>query len=169
LAARTGWFPIGGQYSTDFDALERPFGQLIDAAHHLILPALVLGLYPLAVYLRQMRGALLETMADDYVRTARAKGLSESAVVGHHALRNALNPIIALLGGSIGSLLSGSALVETIMVWPGIGRMAVEAVLARDIYVVMAAVMIAAVMLVVGNLIADGLLSWNDPRITTER
>jgi peptide/nickel transport system permease protein len=168
VAARTGWFPIGGQYSVEFETLSG-FEQLMDVLRHLILPMVILSLYPLAVYLRQMRGGLLETMTDEYVRAARAKGLSERAVIGRHALRNALNPMIALVGGSIGNLLSGSALVETVMAWPGMGRMTVEAVFARDIYVVMAAVMIAAVLLMIGNLVADVLLGVNDPRITMER
>jgi peptide/nickel transport system permease protein len=167
VAARTGWFPIGGQYSVDFDTLGR-FEQLMDALHHLLLPTLILSLYPLAMYLRQMRGALLDTLTDDYVQMARAKGLSESAVIRNHALRNALNPIIALFGNSIGQVLSGSALVETIMAWPGMGKMTVEAVFARDIYVVMAAVMIASVLLIAGNLLADVLLGINDPRTKLE-
>jgi peptide/nickel transport system permease protein len=167
LAAKTGWFPIGGQYSSSFDRLSG-IEQVIDAVHHLVLPALILSLTPLAVYLRQMRGNLLDTMDEDHVRMARAKGLSEPAVILKHALRTALNPIITLFGYSIGNLLSGSALVETIMVWPGIGKMTVDAVFARDIYVLMAAVMIASVMLIAGNLLADVLLGINDPRIKME-
>jgi peptide/nickel transport system permease protein len=167
LAAKTGWFPIGGQYSASFDRLSG-VDKAIDALHHLVLPALILSLAPLAVYLRQMRGNLLDTMDDDYVRIARAKGLSEPAVIVKHALRTALSPVITLFGYSVGNLLSGSALVETIMAWPGLGRMTVEAVFARDIYVLMAAVMIASVMLIVGNLLADVLLGLNDPRIKLE-
>jgi len=167
LAAKTGWFPIGGQYSASFDRLTG-FDKAIDALHHLVLPAVILSLAPLAVYLRQMRGNLLDTMDDDYVRLARAKGLSETAVIVKHALRTALSPVITLFGYSVGNLLSGSALVETIMTWPGLGRMTVEAVFARDIYVLMAGVMIASVMLIVGNLLADVLLGLNDPRIKLE-
>ena len=167
LAAKTGWFPIGGQYSSSFDRLTG-VEKLMDALRHLVLPALILSLAPLAIYLRQMRGNLLDTMDDDYVRIARAKGLSETAVIVKHALRTALGPVITLFGYSIGNLLSGSALVETIMAWPGIGKMTVEAVFARDIYVLMAAVMIASVMLIAGNLLADLLLGMNDPRIKLE-
>jgi peptide/nickel transport system permease protein len=167
LAAKTGWFPLGGQYSTSFDRLTG-FERVIDALHHLVLPALILSLSPLAIYLRQMRGNLLDTLEDDHVIIARAKGLSELAVITKHALRSALNPVITLFGFSIGNLLSGSALVETIMAWPGIGKMTVEAVFARDTYVLMAAVMITSVLLIIGNLIADILVGLNDPRIASE-
>lgn len=167
LAAKTGWFPIGGQHSAAFDRLTS-VQRLLDALHHLILPALVLSLAPLAVYLRQMRGHLLETLDQEYVRTARAKGLSRSAVILKHALRPALNPVITLFGYSIGNLLSGSALVETIMAWPGVGQMTVQAVFARDIYVLMAAVMVTSLLLIVGNMIADLLLAANDPKIKLE-
>lgn len=164
LAAKTGWFPIGGQYSASFDRLSS-LEKLMDALHHLVLPALILSLAPLAMYLRQTRGNLLQAMTHDYVRLARAKGLSERVVVVKHALRAALNPVITLVGYSVGNLLSGSALVETIMAWPGLGRMTVEAVFARDIYVLMAAVMMASGLLIAGNLLADVLLGVNDPRI----
>jgi len=167
LAAKTGWFPIGGQYSALFDRLSF-FEKLADALHHLVLPALILSLVPLAVYLRQMRANLLDTMDEDYVRIARAKGLSERAVIVKHALRGALSPVITLFGYSIGNLLSGSVLLETIMAWPGIGKLTVQAVFARDIYVLMAAVMIASVTLILGNLLADVLLGVNDPRIKLE-
>jgi peptide/nickel transport system permease protein len=167
LAAKTGWFPIGGQYSAPPDRMAG-VEKIVDALHHLVLPALILSLAPLAVYLRQMRGNLLDTMEEDYIRSARAKGLSEWAVILKHALRMALPSIITLFGYSIGSLLSGSALVETVMAWPGMGQMTVQAVFARDIYVLMAAVMLASVMLIVGNLLADVLLGVNDPRIKLE-
>ncbi len=167
LAAKTGWFPIGGQYSTSFDRMSG-LEKLLDSLHHLLLPALILSLAPLAVYLRQMRGNLLDTLEEDFVRIARAKGLRETSVIVKHALRTALNPIITLFGYSIGNLLSGSALVETVMAWPGMGKMTVEAVFARDIYVLMAAVMIASAMLIAGNFLADVVLRVNDPRIKLE-
>ncbi|MCS6804539.1 MAG: ABC transporter permease [Acidobacteriota bacterium] len=167
LAAQTGWFPIGGQYSRHAEQMNW-LERLMDAAHHLILPALILSVAPLAVYLRQMRANLLDVLEEDFVRSARAKGLRETTVVVKHALRAALNPIITLFGYSIGNLLSGSALVETVMAWPGMGKLTVEAVLSRDMYVVMASVMVASAMLIVGNLIADVLLGLNDPRAKLE-
>jgi len=167
LAVSTGWFPIGGMYSITHDPMSTA-GQIADMLHHLILPALVLSLYPLAVISSQMRGNLSEALLSDFVRAAQAKGLKARGVIARHALRNALNPLIVLMGYSIGNLLSGSALVETVMAWPGLGRLAVEAVFARDIYVIMASVMISSVMLILGNLIADLLLAANDPRVRIE-
>jgi peptide/nickel transport system permease protein len=164
VAATTGWFPLGGMHSLTHEEMSTT-GQLLDTLHHLILPALALSLYPLAVISSQLRGNLSEALLADFVRTAQAKGLKRRAVIGTHALRHAITPLIALVGYSIGSLLSGSALVETVMAWPGIGRLTVEAVFARDVYVIMATVMIGSVMLIVGNLIADLLLAANDPRI----
>lgn len=167
LAAQTGWFPIGGQYARHAEQMSR-LQHAIDVAHHLILPAFILSLAPLAVYLRQMRANLLDVLEEDFVRSARAKGLAETTVVIKHALRAALNPIITLFGYSIGNLLSGSALVETVMAWPGMGKLTVEAVFARDMYVLMASVMVTSAMLIAGNLIADLLLGLNDPRAKLE-
>jgi peptide/nickel transport system permease protein len=164
VAATTGWFPLGGMHSLTHDEMSTT-GQMLDTLHHLILPALALSLYPLAVISNQMRGNLSEALLADFVRTARAKGLKRRVIIGTHAFRNAITPLIALMGYSIGNLLSGSALVETIMAWPGIGFLTVEAVFARDVYVIMASVMIGSVMLILGNLIADLLLAANDPRI----
>jgi peptide/nickel transport system permease protein len=115
-----------------------------------------------------MRSNLLETLQSDFVRTARSKGLSYSAAVYGHALRNAINPLITLLGFSVAGLLSGSFLVETIMNWPGLGRIVYEAYVAKDMYVVTVGVIMGTVMLLVGNLIADILLVLNDPRISSE-
>jgi peptide/nickel transport system permease protein len=164
VAATTGWFPLGGMHSLTHEEMSAT-GQMLDTLSHMVLPALVLSLYPLAVISSQMRGNLAETLLADFVRTAQAKGLKRRVIIGVHAFRNAVTPLIALVGYSIGSLLSGSALVETVMAWPGIGRLTVEAVFARDVYVIMATVMIGSVMLIVGNLIADLLLAANDPRI----
>jgi peptide/nickel transport system permease protein len=164
IAARTGLFPIG-----NVRALNSPqdysLAALADNLHHLILPALVMALPLMAVYLRQTRTGLLETLQADFIRTARAKGLSERAVVLRHALRNALNPLITLFGFAVAALLSGSIIVETVMAWPGIGQLAVHAVRGRDVPVLMGIVMLTALMMVLGNLLADILQAIADPRI----
>jgi peptide/nickel transport system permease protein len=164
LAARTGWFPVGGMHSDDtygMSALQRAG----DVLRHLVLPALVVGLVPLASRMRQMRGSMLDVLRLDYVTTARAKGLRESRVVTHHALRNALNPLITLFGFTLGSLVSGSFVAETIFSWPGLGSITLEALRTQDQYLVLGAVMMASTVLVLGNLVADLLLALADPRI----
>jgi peptide/nickel transport system permease protein len=165
LAARTGWFPVGGMRSLDYDELDS-ISQFFDVAHHLVLPALVVGLIPLAGRMRQMRGSLLDVLRLDYVTTARAKGLSERRVIVKHALRNALNPMITLFGYTLGALVSGSFIAEIIFSWPGLGRLTLDAILTQDQYLVMGAVLMASLVLIMGNLIADLLLAIADPRIT---
>lgn len=164
FAATSGWFPVGGMRSLDFSDLSFG-GKLLDLAHHLLLPALVLGTVPTAGRMRQMRANLLDVLRLDYVTTARAKGLDERTVIYKHAVRNAINPLITLFGFTIASLLSGSFIVEIVMAWPGLGSLTLEALLKQDLYLVMGSVVIAATMLVIGNLIADILLVIADPRI----
>jgi peptide/nickel transport system permease protein len=115
-----------------------------------------------------MRGSLLDILRADYVRTARAKGLPETKVIYKHALRNAINPLITLLGLEFASLLSGAALTETVLAYPGLGRLTLEGVLTKDMNLVMASLMLASVMLIGGNLLADILLTFADPRIALE-
>lgn len=165
FAATTGWFPIGGMRSLDYDTLT-PFGKALDLLHHLLLPAIVLGTIPMAGRMRQMRANLLDVLRADYVTTARAKGLSERAVIWKHAVRNAINPMITLFGFTLAYLLSGSILVEVVMSWPGIGRLTIEALRAQDLYLIMGSVLMASTMLILGNLVADILLAVADPRIT---
>jgi len=164
MAARTGWFPLGGMVSLDHDSLSWS-GRVVDRLHHLILPALVLATVPLASRMRQMRASLLEVLRADYVTTARAKGLSESQVVLKHAVRNALNPLVTLFGYTLGGLLSGAFLVEVILSWPGLGRVTIDALLTRDLYLIMGSVLMASSVLVLGNLVADLLLLAVDPRL----
>jgi peptide/nickel transport system permease protein len=164
LAARTGWFPVGGMHAIDWDYLDAG-GKLVDLLHHLLLPALVVGLIPLAGRMRQMRGNLLDVLRLDYVTTARAKGLDENTVVFKHALRNAINPLITLFGYTLGALVSGSFIAEIVFSWPGLGRITLDAILTQDQYLVMGSVLMASVMLVLGNLVADLLLAVADPRI----
>jgi peptide/nickel transport system permease protein len=164
LAFKTGWFPIGDMHSLDHDDLGA-WGRFTDTLHHLVLPALAVGLVPLAGRMRQMRASLLDVMRLDYVTTARAKGLSESVVIRKHALRNALNPLITLFGFTLGSLVSGSFVAEIIFSWPGLGSMTLNALQTKDQYLVMGAVLMASSVLVAGNLVADLLLALADPRI----
>ena len=164
LAARTGWFPVGGMHSLDWDDLDL-VGKAIDLLRHLVLPALVVGLTPLAGRMRQMRGNLLDVLHLDYITTARAKGLDEDVVVFKHALRNAINPLITLFGYTLGALVSGSLIAEIVFSWPGLGRITYEAIQTQDQYLVMGSVLMASLVLVLGNLIADLLLAVADPRI----
>ena len=165
LAARTGWFPVGGMRSLDYDEMSA-LGKLGDLAWHLALPALVVGLVPLASRMRQMRGNLLDVLRLDYVTTARSKGLDERVVIYKHALRNALNPMITLFGYTLGALVSGSFVAEIIFSWPGLGRLTLDAILTQDQYLVMGSVLMASVVLILGNLVADLLLGVADPRIS---
>jgi peptide/nickel transport system permease protein len=165
LAARTGWFPVGGMRSIDYDDLTT-LGRARDLLWHLALPSLVVGLVPLASRMRQMRGNLLDVLRLDYVTTARSKGLDEGVVIYKHALRNALNPMITLFGYTLGALVSGSFVAEIIFSWPGLGRLTLDAILTQDQYLVMGSVLMASVVLILGNLIADLLLAIADPRIS---
>ena len=164
FAVKTSLFPVGGLTSFDFDEMSLG-GKILDLARHLVLPVTVLFTISLAGLQRQMRANMLEVMESDYVKFARAKGLSEFKVIFKHALRNALNPMITLLGFEFAGLLSGAALTEYVFQYPGLGRLILEAVMKSDINLVMASLMIGAIMLIVGNLIADILLIITDPRI----
>ncbi len=164
FAVKTGWFPVGGLTSYNFNDMSFP-AKIWDLTHHLILPTTVLFTISLAGLQRQMRANLLDVLDSDYVKFARAKGLSEFKVLYKHALRNAINPMITLLGFEFASLLSGAALTEYVFQYPGLGRLVLEAVMKSDINLVMASLMMGAIMLILGNLIADILLIFTDPRI----
>lgn len=137
----------------------------LDVLHHLALPALTLGVLQLALLTRLTRTSLRESLAEDYVRTARAKGLRERVVVLRHALRNALLPVVTVLGAQIGTLLTGAALTETIFAWPGLGRLLLDATLNRDYPLLMALFIIVAVSVVVANLLTDVVYTILDPRV----
>ena len=159
--------PASGMTEVGYEFL--PFGgRMLDRLQHMILPAVALGIGNAAGVARYMRGSMLEVINQDYIRTARAKGLSERVVVFKHALRNAMIPIITLLGLYLPILLSGSVLVETIFAWPGMGRVIVEAIFQRDYPLVMATSFIAAALVVIGNLLADVLYAVVDPRIRND-
>ncbi|MBD2230343.1 ABC transporter permease [Phormidium tenue FACHB-1052] len=157
-------FPIGGRTSIIHDDLNW-FGKLVDVGWHLILPTLALSITSFAGLQRVTRGQLLDVLRQNYIQTARAKGLSENRVVYVHALRNAVNPLITLLGFEFAGLLGGSFITETYFNWPGLGKLTLEAVQAQDLYLVMASLITGAVLLIVGNLLADLALSFADPRI----
>ena len=164
FAVKTGWLPTGGLTSYNHSELS-PIGKFFDIVHHLILPVTVLFTISLSGLQRQMRGNLLDVLQSDYVKFARAKGLSETKVIYKHALRNAINPMVTLLGFEFASLLSGAALTEYVFQYPGLGRLILEAVMKSDINLVMASLMIGTIMLIIGNLIADILLKIVDPRV----
>jgi len=163
-ALQTGWFPVGGTVSFDYESLTTA-GKIADRLAHLWLPVLVLGASGMASLMRLMRATLLEIARADFVRTARAKGLGEPIVVLKHMLRNALNPFVTLAGLELGSLLGGAALVEAVMNLQGLGTLMLEAVRSLDVYLVMGSVVMGAVLLLLGNLLADVALTLVDPRI----
>lgn len=161
------WFPASSMTSTGYDFLSFG-GKIMDRARHLVLPTLSLALVLMAGIARYMRGSMLEVVRQDFVRTAHAKGLPERVVVFKHALRNALLPIITLVGLYIPFLFSGTVFIETIFAWPGMGRMIVDAIFQRDYALVMAGSFFFAAMVVAANLIADLLYAVVDPRIRYE-
>lgn len=177
FAVVLGWLPPSGRLSVGMnlepitgmyvlDALLRgQFRVALDAAKHLIMPAIALGTIPLAIVVRMTRSAMLDVLGQDYVRTARSKGLQEARVVRVHALRNALLPVITVIGLSFGSLLSGALLTETVFSWPGIGRWVYDAIAARDYPVIQGGVLFVAVMFAIVNLLVDLTYALIDPRI----
>lgn len=168
FAVKTGWFPVGGLTSYNFNEMSLG-GKFIDIAKHLALPSIVLFTISLSGLQRQMRANMLEVLDSDYIKFARAKGLSEGKVLFKHALRNALNPMITLLGFEFAGLLSGAALTEYVFQYPGLGRLILEAVMKSDINLVMASLMMGTIMLIFGNLLADILLLVTDPRLRGAR
>ncbi len=163
-AASSQDFPVGGSQSPMYDLME-PGEKFRNRVHHLILPTLVLAASSLAGIMRYMRSNLLDTLRAEFVTTARAKGMSEGWVVYKHALRNAINPLLTIFGYSLAGLLSGAFIVENVMAWPGLGRLTIEAITSKDYQLVVATVVMATGLLVIGNFIADLLLAWSDPRI----
>jgi peptide/nickel transport system permease protein len=153
-----GWLPSGDMY-TNGDA------SLLDYARHLVLPCLVLTLVTIATWSRYMRASMLDVISQDYIRTARAKGLRPRAVLVHHALRNALLPMITVAGLQLPTLLGGALVTETVFTWPGMGRLFLDSISYRDYPVVMGLLMFSALLVLLGNLVADLLYVVADPRI----
>ena len=163
-ASQIGVLPLGGMHSPDVDRmnfLERAW----DLWKHLVIPTLALSIGSIGWLQKIMRGNLLEVLGQQYILSARAKGLPEDKVVYRHALRNAINPLITLLGYEFSSLLSGAALIEIICSWPGLGSLMLTAVRSKDIYLVMASMLMGGILFILGNLFADILLAKADPRI----
>ncbi|NLE64479.1 MAG: ABC transporter permease [Elusimicrobia bacterium] len=163
-ASGSGILPLGGMTSPGFDRMGL-LGKGGDLLRHLAIPTLALSLASIAALQRIMRGNMLEELGKQYVTALRAKGLSETRVIYGHVLRNALNPLITLLGYEFAGLLSGAALIEIVTSWPGLGSLMLTAVRAKDIYLVMASMMMGGLMFLLGNLLADILLVKADPRI----
>ncbi len=162
LAVGTGLFPVQGM--TDARNPQSGFGYLLDVLHHLALPALVLAANELALTSRLVRTGLLEALGTDYVRTARAKGLPEGLVI-RHALRNVMLPVITVIGSRAGMFLSGAVLVEVVFAWPGLGRLLLSSLLARDYPALLGMFMLISLGVVLANLITDLAYAWLDPRI----
>ena len=171
------WTPVSGRVGIEFDIpvvtgfmlidtlLSDEAGAWVSAALHLVLPAVVLGTVPMAVIARMTRSSMLEVLREDYMRTARAKGLGAARVVIVHGLRNALIPIITVLGLQVGSLLGGAVLTETIFSWPGIGKWLIDAIARRDYPVVQAGILISALIFIAVNLVVDLLYGVINPRL----
>jgi peptide/nickel transport system permease protein len=164
FSVNLGWFPVQGMESVG-RSVDSP---TLDVLHHLVLPATVLGLEGTAALTRLVRSSMTDVLVEDYVRTARAKGLAERVVLFRHALKNALLPMVTLIGLRLPSLIGGAVVVETIFAWPGIGRLGWEAVLKRDYPMVMGLVVFTGVLTILGNLLADIAYAAIDPRIKLE-
>ncbi len=167
LAVRTRWFPTGGMVSVDFESLSS-FGKIRDLAMHLALPVAALVLSTLPLLVRHVRAAVAEVLRAPFLLAAEGHGIRRGTLLYRYALPAAANPLASLFGFSIGALLSGSLLIEIVMSWPGLGPFLLEAILARDIYVVIGGVLFSTIVLAAGNFLADMLLFWLDPRIRTE-
>ena len=157
------WLPSFGMNTVGADLTGA--AAMLDTARYLLLPALTLGLFYMAVYARLTRAAMLEVASQDFVRTARAKGVPEGGVQRRHVLRNALLPVITVAGIQAEQLVGGSILVETVFAWPGIGRLAFDALLARDYQILLGVFLATSVLMLVFNLVTDLLYAWIDPRV----
>ena len=146
-------------------ASETLLGHALDVAHHLVLPATTLSLFYMATYTRLMRASMLEVFGMEYVRTARAKGISERQVAYHHVVRNAILPMVTLLGVQIGSLLGGAVVVEVVFGWPGLGRLAFEAIFQRDLNLLLGILLLSSCLVIVVNVAVDLAYTALDPRI----
>jgi len=160
-------FPVGSMTSINHSELNW-FGRFLDIGWHMILPTIALSITSFAGLQRITRGELLDVLRQDYIQTARAKGLPENRVIYVHALRNAINPLITLLGFELAGLLNGAFIAEQFFNWPGLGRLTLQALQAQDLYLLMASLVMGAVLLILGNLAADLLLKAADPRIRLE-
>ena len=165
FSVHLGWLPSSGMES--IGAGHQGLARVLDVARHMIMPVATLSLFYVAVYTRIMRASMLEVFNQDYVTTARAKGLSERRITFRHVLRNALLPVVTLVGVQIGGMLGGSVLVETVFSWPGLGRLAFEAVFQRDLNLLLGILLLCSFVVILANIAVDLAYSWLDPRIRT--
>jgi len=177
FSVQLGWTPVSGRISVQYfiepvtgfllvdTLLSDEKGAFVSALQHLILPAIVLGTNTLAVIARMTRSAMLEVLGEDYIRTARAKGLAPLRVIGLHALRNAMIPVVTVIGLQVGVLFTGAILTETIFSWPGMGRWIYESIQFRDYPVVQSMTLVIALVFVLANLVVDLSYAWLDPRV----
>ena len=163
FSIRLGWFPTSGMET--IGAFYEGWDRVLNIAHHLVLPAITLSLFYLALYTRLMRASMLEQAGMDYVVTARAKGVGERTIVFRHILRNALLPVVTMAGVQIGSLIGGSVIVESVFGWPGLGLLAFDALFARDLNLLLGIFFLSACLVVAVNLVVDIIYSFLDPRI----
>ncbi|WP_407181563.1 ABC transporter permease [Bradyrhizobium sp. STM 3562] len=163
FSVRLGWLPSGGSATIGADI--GGFDALLDRARYMVLPAVSLALFYIAIYSRLARTAMLEAQTQDYVRTAAAKGLSPLAITVHHVLRNALLPVTTVAGMHFGGLLGGAVVVETVYSWPGLGRLAFEAVMSRDFSVLLGILLLSSLLVIIANVTVDLVQAWLDPRI----
>ena len=181
FSVNLGWTPVAKRLSDDYfvdevtgfmlidTLLSDEKGSFLNALHHLVLPTIVLGTVPLAVVARMTRSAMLEVLGEDYIRTARAKGLSTIRVVAVHALRNALVPVVTVIGLQVGVLMGGAILTESVFSWPGIGKWLVESIARRDYPALQGGVLVIAALVMATNLIVDLLYGLLNPRIRHRR
>jgi peptide/nickel transport system permease protein len=165
FSVKLGWLPSDGSMTVGSDL--GGWALVSDRAAHLVLPALALASFFVAVYARLTRAAMLDVQRQDFMRTAQAKGLHPFMIQLHHALRNALIPVTTVAGMHLGNLLGGAVVVETLFGWPGMGRLALEAVLARDFSVLLGVLLLSSLLVIVANMLIDLLHAWLDPRIGT--
>ena len=158
-----GWFPTSGM--ENFTMFYTGWARVLDIAHHLVLPTITLSLFYLAIYTRLMRASMLEQYGQDYVTTARAKGVTERRIVFVHILGNALLPVVTMAGVQVGALIGGSVIVESVFAWPGLGMLAFEALFARDLNLLLGIFLWSALLVVAVNLVVDIVYSMLDPRI----
>ncbi|MFT4075781.1 MAG: ABC transporter permease [Asticcacaulis sp.] len=166
FSVKLDWLPIGGM--TTIGADDGLLGQAADLGVHLLMPALALGLHQSAIYMRVTRNAMIEAAQADYVRTAFAKGLSGTAVTFRHIFRNALLPVVTVLGLQFATVLSGSVVIEAVFAWPGLGSLLYDSVVARDYPVVLGIIIFSSLLVIIVNLVIDLVYAWLDPRIVLE-
>jgi peptide/nickel transport system permease protein len=165
LVLATGGKQVGGLFSPDYIGAPWSFGKLLDFLNHMWIPILAIGTSGIAIIMRQMRANLLDVINADFVRTARAKGLTERVVINRHAVRNAINPLISMAGLSLPDVINGTIIVSIVLNLPAMGRLLYDSLLAKDQYVAMTLLLLSSFVLMIGNLLADLALAWADPRI----